>query len=48
MACVEGGELERAFLEALQSVAAWRIVDGRLELRDAAGRVVARFASVAE
>jgi len=32
MACAEGDELERAFLQALSEVTAFRIVDGQLEL----------------
>jgi putative lipoprotein len=32
MACAEGGELERAYLQALSQVNAFRIVDGQLQL----------------
>ena len=43
MACTEGMELERAFVETLQLVAGWRIVNEALELSDAEGRLVARL-----
>jgi imidazolonepropionase-like amidohydrolase/heat shock protein HslJ len=42
MAC-PAMELERRFLEALQSTARWRIASGALELSDASGRPLARF-----
>ena len=45
MACAEGMDTERAFLEALEEVAGWRIAAGGLELLDAAGGVLARFAA---
>ena len=43
MACAEGMEQERAFADALQQVARWRIVAGKLELLDGSGEVLARF-----
>jgi putative lipoprotein len=43
MACATGMDIEAAFLPALSRVARWRIVDGKLELSDAAGTLVARF-----
>lgn len=45
-ACPSGMDTERAFLQALERVATWRIAGERLELRDAGGAVVARFESV--
>lgn len=45
MACVQGGEGERAFLDALSAVAGWRIDGERLELLDAGGATVAQFES---
>ena len=45
MACVEGMETEKAFLEALARVRSWRITGIHLELMDAAGAVLARFES---
>jgi heat shock protein HslJ len=43
MACAEGMETEKAFLEVLGRVSRWRITGQQLELLDAAGNVVARF-----
>lgn len=43
MACAEGMEAERAFLQALTRVRAWRVDEGRLELLDGEGKVLARF-----
>jgi heat shock protein HslJ len=43
MACTEGMETERAFLDALGRVKGWRIAGQQLELLDAAGNMVARF-----
>jgi putative lipoprotein len=43
MACAEGMETEKSFLEALGGVRGWRIAGQQLELLDAAGNVVARF-----
>jgi copper homeostasis protein (lipoprotein) len=45
MACVEGMETEKAFLEALAQVRSWRIAGIHLELMDAGGAVLARFES---
>ena len=46
MACRDGMEQERAFLDALAEVARWRIDGQRLELTDPRGEVVARFEAV--
>lgn len=43
MACLEGMEQERAFLAMLAALDGWRIADGRLELLDAQGELLARF-----
>jgi putative lipoprotein len=43
MACPEGMETEKAFLEALKQVRRWQIAGQQLELFDAAGNAVARF-----
>jgi heat shock protein HslJ len=43
MACAEGMETEKAFLDTLGRVHRWRITGQQLELLDAAGNVVARF-----
>ena len=43
MACLEGMDTEKAFLEALGQVKKWKIVGQHLELFDAAGKLVARF-----
>ena len=43
MACLEGGDTEQAFLEALRHVRTWKITGQHLELFDAAGILVARF-----
>jgi heat shock protein HslJ len=40
MACEKGMETERAFLQALERVRAWRIAGGTLELMDASGGLV--------
>jgi putative lipoprotein len=46
MACSgDAGSQEKAFLEALRATASYRISDKALELLDAGGRVLARFAS---
>lgn len=48
MACQdEAARQEQAFVEALRSTAGYRLADGSLELLDAEGRVLARFATVA-
>lgn len=46
MACLEGMELEQAFLAALQAVDGWRIVDRRLVLLDTSGAPLAEFTAV--
>ena len=46
MACPQGMEQERLFLEALSMVARWRIEGQRLELVDARGEVLLRFEAV--
>jgi uncharacterized lipoprotein YbaY/heat shock protein HslJ/uncharacterized lipoprotein NlpE involved in copper resistance len=43
MACPEGGDTEKAFLEALRQVQTWKIVGQHLQLFDAAGNLVGRF-----
>jgi heat shock protein HslJ len=43
MACAQGMETEKAFLEALGRVSGWKIAGQQLELLDTAGNVVARF-----
>jgi heat shock protein HslJ len=43
MACADGMETERGFLNALSRVRRWRISGQQLALLDAAGNVVARF-----
>jgi heat shock protein HslJ len=43
MACLEGMDLEHAFLAVLQAVDGWRIVDGRLVLLDMRGAPLAEF-----
>lgn len=47
MACVETMELERDFLNAMQATAGWRMAEGRLELLDAGGALLAGFEPVA-
>ena len=43
MACLEGMDTEKAFLDALRQVNKWKIAGQHLELFDAAGKLVARF-----
>jgi copper homeostasis protein (lipoprotein) len=43
MACLEGMDTEKAFLDALRRVNKWKIAGQHLELFDAAGNLVARF-----
>jgi heat shock protein HslJ len=43
MACAQGMDTEKAFLEALRQVERWKIAGQHLELFDAAGKQVARF-----
>jgi len=45
MACVQGMDTERAFLEALKDVSTWKIAGHELELFDASGKLLARFES---
>jgi copper homeostasis protein (lipoprotein) len=45
MACVEGMEQEEAFFKALESTASWEIMGEHLELYDAGGGRLLRFAS---
>jgi putative lipoprotein len=44
MACPEGMDTEKAFLKALAEVKTWKITGKQLELFDAGGNMVARFA----
>jgi putative lipoprotein len=46
MACPEGMDTEKAFLDALNKVKAWKIEGKDLELLDGDARVVARFVSL--
>ena len=46
MACLQGAEQERAFLDALGAVAGWRISGERLDLLDAGGATLAQFESM--
>lgn len=46
MACLQGAEQERAFLDALGAVAGWRISGERLDLLDAGGATLVQFESV--
>ena len=43
MACVEGMETEKAYLEALAQVRSWRIIGMHLELTGRGRAVLARF-----
>jgi heat shock protein HslJ len=43
MACVDTGEIERAFREALQKTGRWKIVGNELELSEIGGSRLARF-----
>ncbi|HYN09836.1 MAG TPA: YbaY family lipoprotein [Vicinamibacterales bacterium] len=43
MACTDSAGIERAFQAALRSTTRWRIAGDRLELLDAAGKVLAAF-----
>lgn len=43
MACADGMEVENAFFMVLDTVRRWRFADGRLELLDEAGGLLARF-----
>jgi heat shock protein HslJ len=46
MACAQGMEQERAFLDALGAARIWRVAGDALELADASGAVLARFVAV--
>lgn len=46
MACADRMDLERRFLDAFAGVAAWKIANGALELRDADGKSIATFQAV--
>ena len=48
MACVDTGEIERAFREALQKTGRWKIVGNELELSDIGGSRLARFDASAD
>lgn len=48
MACVNTGEIERAFREALQKTGRWKIVGSELELSDSGGSRLARFEASAD
>jgi copper homeostasis protein (lipoprotein) len=48
MACVDTGEIERAFREALQKTGGWKIVGNELELSDTGGSRLARFEASAD
>jgi putative lipoprotein len=43
MACLQGMEIERAFLAALTTVTIWKIAGESLELFDNSGKLIARF-----
>lgn len=43
MACLKGMEIEHGLAEALGGSASWKLADGRLELYDAAGKLLAQF-----
>jgi heat shock protein HslJ len=43
MACLEGMDTEKAFLDPLRQVNSWKITGQHLELFDAAGKPVARL-----
>ena len=45
MACPQGMEQERAFLDALSAVARWRVDGQRLDLLDERGGTIAQFES---
>lgn len=46
MACADGMQTERAFLDALEKTASWRVLGEYLELYDAEGDRLARFEAV--
>ena len=43
MACVDGEEVSRRYMQALSATVRWRVLGGQLELYDAAGRLLARL-----
>ena len=43
MACIEGMDIEKAFVDALPQVKTWRIEGRELEFFDDAGKMLARF-----
>lgn len=43
MACTDGMELEKQFLDALAAVKSWRVAEQHLELLDTGGAVLARL-----
>jgi heat shock protein HslJ len=43
MACLEGMETEKSFLDALKQVNRWKITGQQLELFDAGGKLLATF-----
>lgn len=43
MACLEGGEVEKSYLQALQQVRSWRVRGSTLDLLNESGESVARF-----
>ena len=43
MACAEGMDTEKQFLDALGKVKTWKLAEHQLELRDGEGHLVARF-----
>ena len=43
MACIEGMETEKAFLDVLKQVNSWKVMGQQLELFDAAGNLLATF-----
>jgi heat shock protein HslJ len=45
MACMQGDDVERGFLNVLSAVARWRVSGERMELLDASGTVLAQFES---
>lgn len=46
MACVDGEEVARRYMQALSATARWRVLGRQLELYDADGRLLARLQSV--
>jgi len=43
MACVDGAEVARRYMQALSATVRWRVLGGQLELYDAEGRLLARL-----